>query len=150
VSASSSPSGSPAAKITAEQLSKRLKNVTWTGTNYRACCPAHDDANPSLDFRDDDDTLLVICRAGCSFANVMRAWRRLGDGADTASSKDDPPKDQPTRIAKTYDYVNEDGDLAYQKVRYVPKRFSQRRPDGAAAGSTTSAASSSCSTACPT
>jgi len=150
VSASSSPSGSPAAKITAEQLSKRLKNVTWTGTNIVPAVQLTT-TRPSLDFRDDDEhpARHLPCR-GVLFANVMRAWRRLGDGADTASSKDDPPKDQPTRIAKTYDYVNEDGDLAYQKVGTSRRGSVSGGPTGAAAGSTTSAASSSCSTACPT
>ena len=35
------------------------------------------------------------------------------------------------RIAETYDYVGEDGELLFQVVRYEPKGFSQRRPDPA-------------------
>jgi hypothetical protein len=34
------------------------------------------------------------------------------------------------RIVATYDYVDEGGKLVYQKVRYHPKDFKQRRPDG--------------------
>jgi hypothetical protein len=34
------------------------------------------------------------------------------------------------RIAATYDYVDERGKLLFQAVRYVPKMFGQRRPDG--------------------
>jgi hypothetical protein len=34
------------------------------------------------------------------------------------------------QIAATYDYSNEQGDLLYQVVRYEPKDFKQRRPDG--------------------
>jgi len=34
-------------------------------------------------------------------------------------------------IVATYDYVDEAGALLYQAVRFVPKAFTQRRPDGA-------------------
>jgi hypothetical protein len=34
------------------------------------------------------------------------------------------------RIVATYDYVNESGSLLFQVVRYDPKDFRQRRPDG--------------------
>jgi predicted P-loop ATPase len=34
------------------------------------------------------------------------------------------------RIAKIYDYVDKNGMLLYQTVRYIPKDFKQRRPDG--------------------
>jgi len=33
-------------------------------------------------------------------------------------------------ISKVYDYVNDDGEVAYQVVRYEPKTFRQRKPDG--------------------
>ncbi|MEO0250179.1 MAG: hypothetical protein ABIN58_11775, partial [candidate division WOR-3 bacterium] len=35
------------------------------------------------------------------------------------------------RIVATYDYQDADGKLLYQVVRYEPKGFAQRRPDGA-------------------
>lgn len=38
-----------------------------------------------------------------------------------------PPDDQ---IVATYDYQGEDGELLFQTVRYNPKDFRQRRPDG--------------------
>lgn len=34
------------------------------------------------------------------------------------------------RIIETYDYTDEDGALLYENVRYEPKAFRQRRPDG--------------------
>ena len=39
------------------------------------------------------------------------------------------PQPQP-RIVKTYGYCDENGTLLFQVVRFEPKRFSQRRPDG--------------------
>jgi len=38
---------------------------------------------------------------------------------------------QDKRIEKTYDYTDEEGELLFQVVRYEPKAFIQRRPDGA-------------------
>jgi hypothetical protein len=35
-----------------------------------------------------------------------------------------------SRIVATYDYKDEEGQLLYQVVRYEPKEFRQRRPDG--------------------
>ena len=37
---------------------------------------------------------------------------------------------QKKNIVDTYDYVNEQGNLLFQTVRYQPKDFRQRRPDG--------------------
>ena len=34
------------------------------------------------------------------------------------------------KLAKTYDYTDESGKLLFQVIRYEPKGFSQRRPDG--------------------
>ncbi|MGB1527463.1 MAG: AAA family ATPase [Candidatus Puniceispirillaceae bacterium] len=33
-------------------------------------------------------------------------------------------------MSKVYDYIDEDGEVIYQVVRYEPKTFRQRRPDG--------------------
>jgi len=38
---------------------------------------------------------------------------------------------QGKRIDKTYDYTDEQGELLFQAIRYAPKAFRQRRPDGA-------------------
>jgi len=35
-----------------------------------------------------------------------------------------------SKIVKTYDYLDESGTLLFQAVRYEPKEFRQRRPDG--------------------
>jgi len=37
---------------------------------------------------------------------------------------------QKKRIVRTYDYVDQEGQLLFQTVRYEPKDFRQRRPDG--------------------
>ncbi len=42
-----------------------------------------------------------------------------------------PKKNNRKKIDVVYDYTDEDGNLLFQTVRYVPKDFRQRRPDGA-------------------
>jgi putative DNA primase/helicase len=54
------------------------------------------------------------------------AMRELGGGKN-GSEPQRPPR---RLIAKTYDYTDENGELLFQCVRYFPKGFSQRRPDG--------------------
>jgi len=54
----------------------RFKRV---GRNrYVACCPAHDDRNPSLSVTESDNKLLVHCFAGCTQAEVIEALSALG------------------------------------------------------------------------
>ena len=42
----------------------------------------------------------------------------------------DAPRPRPRRIVTAYDYCDERGTLLFQVVRYAPKTFRQRRPDG--------------------
>src|SRR5215469_8723470 len=41
-----------------------------------------------------------------------------------------PMPNAPGRVVATYDYTDQDGELLYQVLRYKPKTFRQRRPDG--------------------
>lgn len=99
---------------------------------YKARCPAHDDRNPSLSVATGDDgRVLLYCHAGCSYQEIVEALgMQPGDlfsdnGAETAHQG---PAER--RIVKTYDYVDGSGALLFQTVRYKPKGFRQRRPDG--------------------
>ena len=60
------------------------------------------------------------CHAGCSQDNVIDALQALGVWPTKAER----------RIVAEYDYVDADGTLVFQVVRYEPKDFRQRRPDG--------------------
>ena len=49
------------------------------GGGWLACCPAHDDRDPSLSISDGDNgKVLVHCHAGCSQADVIAALIELG------------------------------------------------------------------------
>ncbi|MCL2644312.1 MAG: DNA primase [Betaproteobacteria bacterium] len=58
-----------------ETLLSRLGKVRPSGTGrWAACCPAHDDRNPSLSIRElDDGRALVHCFAGCQVSDVLAA-----------------------------------------------------------------------------
>ena len=45
---------------------------------YMACCPAHDDKNPSLSITQTHDKVLVHCFAGCEQRDVLQALTELG------------------------------------------------------------------------
>lgn len=61
--------------MSAATLLSRLDKVRQTGQGrYLACCPAHEDKNPSLSVRElDDGRLLLHCFTGCDVHSVLSA-----------------------------------------------------------------------------
>ena len=109
-----------------QELLYRLQNVRQTGSGYQASCPAHQDDKPSLSVAQGNGRLLLKCHAGCSFESVRDA---LGLTNEDLRS-DGRPKALRATVLATYDYRDEGGTLLYQVVRFQPKGFRQRRPDG--------------------
>lgn len=58
-----------------EQLLEKLDQVRQVGVGeFVACCPAHDDRNPSLAISvKEDNCVLIWCHAGCGACNVLDA-----------------------------------------------------------------------------
>ena len=57
-----------------DNLLERLEKVGPTGTNeWEACCPAHDDNNPSLKVTLDSNAILLKCWTGCVNEDVVAA-----------------------------------------------------------------------------
>ena len=64
--------------VTVEKIAAAL-GATQKGSEWIAKCPAHDDSNPSLFFREaEDGKLLLHCFSGCEQSAVLAALRRLG------------------------------------------------------------------------
>lgn len=127
----------------AAMIAKALNGRPAAGSGYLCRCPVtsrgrrRGDRNPSLLVRDGDFQLVVVhCFAGCDPRDVLDELRRRGLIEELARSSDnikqnDAGADSSTRrIIATYDYEDERGDLLFQVVRYEPKDFRQRRPNG--------------------
>ncbi len=113
---------------TLDRVLERLERTRQEGRGHKALCPAHADVNPSLSVLEaDDGKVLLRCHAGCDTEEILKAlgldWRDL-------FPEDSSPTNGARRIVATYDYRDEAGELLYQGVRYDPKDFRQRRPDG--------------------
>lgn len=108
-----------------EKVLHRLKGVKASGSGWVACCPNHDDHIQSLQISERDDLSVGLhCHANCSPSAVCAA---LGLAfSDLYVDKDVAAK----TVVATYDYKALDGTLMYQSVRFFPKEFRQRRPDG--------------------
>lgn len=64
--------------MNAEFIARNLQKPSGSGTRWTACCPAHDDKNPSLSLRDEGDLVLWRCHAGCTQDAVRQELKRLG------------------------------------------------------------------------
>jgi DNA primase len=109
--------------MTAAEISQRLHGRR-AGAGYMACCPSHDDRNPSLSLKNENGKILVHCHAGCEQGAVVDALKALGlwpEREEWAGG----------RIIAEYMYTDEAGDLLYQICRFEPKDFRPRFPDRA-------------------
>lgn len=102
-----------------------LRGVQKSGDGYSAKCPAHDDRTASLSVTEKNGKLLVKCHAGCATPAVCSAL-----GITTSYLFNGAPRTSRPKIVATYDYRDATGKVVHQTVRYDPKRFSQRRPNG--------------------
>ncbi len=109
-------------------LFSRVKPI---GQNqWQALCPAHSDHEPSLNIKLVDHKILVHCLAGCLPNAIVQAV-----GLTMASLYLDnthgPSSNYPEReIVCSYPYHDSSGKVVFEVVRFKPKSFAQRRPDG--------------------
>jgi hypothetical protein len=117
-------------QIVVDALEQRSGRVRRVGDQVDAQCPAHHDQSPSLSVRYDrtGGRVLVNCHTGCAPDDVVAA---LGlTWSDLFDPKPEQDRARRPEIVATYDYADEHGQVVYQKLRYFPKDFRVRRPDG--------------------
>lgn len=103
----------------------KLSGVKKAGGGSIARCPAHEDKRQSLSIGEGDDgRTLLKCHAGCTTEAIVAA---MGLTVQDLF----PERQADRRELARYAYRDEAGVLLYEVVRFEPKDFRQRRPDGA-------------------
>ncbi len=89
-------------------------------------CPTHEDRTPSLHVSEgQDERVLLHCHAGCQASNVLAA-----DGLDFPDLFSENGRSNGRVERDVYRYADEHGQVLYEVVRFEPKDFRQRRPNG--------------------
>jgi hypothetical protein len=68
--------------------------------------------------------------ADALYEEKTTTWVHRLDSGDQAATASYSASNEQRRIVAAYDYRDEAGTLLYQAVRYLPKGFTQRQPDG--------------------
>jgi len=120
-----------------------LKNVKTSGpdkSKWMACCPAHhdgqgkNDQSPSVELS--VDKILLHCFAGCKTTEIVKSLDLkmsdlfIGEKKKPENNKPAATSRARKKIDKVYQYFNAGNVLVFEVVRFIPKSFSQRRPDG--------------------
>ena len=105
-----------------------------------AKCPWHDDKTASMSINLEKGTWFChACNIGGGLLDFERkltdkddqeCWAAINATIGRDASLARKSKSGERRIAATYDYHDAAGKVVFQAVRYEPKGFSQRRPDG--------------------
>ena len=103
----------------------KLEQVKHNDNSIVAICPSHEDKNPSLTASLTSEKILVKCQAGCTFKEIVSALGMKQSQFFTPKEKTPSGK-----IVARYSYEDKDGNTAYCVVRFEPKAFRPRRPDG--------------------
>ncbi len=123
------------------------------GERRRIPCPApnhpgdRSEANCAVWIGHDGSIGAKCHSAGCTHREILeglglyqggngQGWQRTASHRfqnihqPSRNDRNSAPKEKLGPIVATYNYKNANGDLLYQVVRYDPKAFRQRRPDG--------------------
>jgi len=110
--------------MNAAEIANRL-NAKRNGSGWTALCPAHADTNASLSISESPDgKILLHCFAGCTPEQIVAAMGLKMSDLFSREHKEN------SYFVCAYDYVDAENKLLFQVVRFNPKSFKQRRPDG--------------------
>lgn len=105
-------------KFEIDKKSKRSDRV-------QAKCPCHNDKNASLTISHMGDKTFMYCHAGCETGDILESvGLKMSDLYDQPLQQDSKSNGN---IEKIYKFFDENGDLAYEKIRFKGKKFSHRR-----------------------
>lgn len=119
------------AKMTVNEVLPKLEKVRKCTSGWNALCPSHNDKTRSLSITEKDGKTLMKCFAGCDVQTIVSdLGLTMNDLFSEKLNGFQPKSVSKKRVKEIYDYTDEHGKLLYQSVRYEPKGFSQRRPNG--------------------
>ena len=108
-----------------ELFCSKLEQVKHNNNSIVALCPSHDDKNPSLTASCNGEKILVKCQTGCTFDQIVSAV-----GMKQSQFFIPKEKTPPKKHVATYKYEDKDGGHVMDVVRFEPKGFRPKRPDG--------------------
>src|SRR5208283_4574900 len=122
----------------------RVPGLKPGGGELRGPCPVHNGNRDS--FAVNPENGQAYCHSQCArgwdmialereltgttFAEARDAIFRIVGRFDAQNGNHSRAPSPRSRIVAEYDYTDEGGELLYQTVRFDPKDFKQRRPDG--------------------
>ena len=114
----------------------RLPKLNQRGAAWRCPCPIHNGKRDS--FAVDPKTGRAICHSGCGQGWDIIGFEQALSGSDFGTAKEAVfraiGREIETRggqkVVAEYPYTDAAGTLLFQVVRFEPKGFRQRRPDG--------------------
>lgn len=138
-----------------EEFLSKLQGVVETGANkWSACCPAHEDSNPSMSVTiGNNGGILVHCHAGCSPEAIVGAMglkmsdlmkdapgktsgrKKAAKSVEVLPSFKAPKKKRPSKHVCYYNYQDAAGKVIFRIDRRVftdekgGKTFKQQHPD---------------------
>ena len=113
--------------IDAQTIADGLGNYKKSNNGFMACCPAHEDNNPSLSIKDGSDgRVLVHCFAGCTQERVIDRLEALGLWYDRRA----------IQSAKIDQHMHKSNDTEFEIITPIPSniglpdwsKFSQGKP----------------------
>lgn len=115
----------------------RAPGILQRGSQLRGPCPIHKGKNPS--FAVAPESGLWHCHSKCGRGGSIVDFEMELSGVDFKQAvakvsqllgRSNSANTKQRRVVAVYDYTDESGKLLFQCLRYEPKGFSQRRPDG--------------------
>lgn len=111
-------------KFEIDKKSKRVDRV-------QAKCPCHNDKNASLtiSYNSKEEKTMLYCHAGCNTKDIVESvGLKMSDLFDKPLEVEDKHKSAFEKdIEAIYKFYDENGDLAYEKIRKKGKKFLHRR-----------------------
>ena len=105
--------------IPVPDLLTRLNGVKGGDGQWSARCPCrNDDNNPSLSIAEENGRILMHCHRG-NGCDVFKICESIGIRVGDLMPEDPLPKKSGLTTVATYNYIDENGELLFQKVRYL-------------------------------